>query len=624
MADTARAAEEADALFTRKSVRDIEAYASELSRGAKEKQHTVRALVGDHYGELLGVARTVVDMQKSIIALQHVLRRIPQLQAHYETHAARHAAAIRGPNAPSSLPYGAAACTLLLASAPEIVQRTMQRGAFVHAAWTVAMAERAAVVFRDTPQTRPDAAFHDPRRTLTQRAASHLGEGDAGHVLELLAVLIALGEQEILALYLAERLAFLQRDSAPRLVPALQRALSLFCDTLAIVHSLFSSRGNKASPLATMLAAWQHTHDNTTAFFQLGMPLLHAIVPPDCAPLLVHLPHTLRAYAPAYSLPSASEIARQSDAWCESARAAILAILAPLVQHTDELDTIAAARHLLHSDTPHAAALCTELGTLLDTQTERLLASALAQLTTTFRAVLGEAVRHMEDPPLDAPLDAPAWGTAELARCVDLLEARLHAMEAHASTEALARAWDTVAADLDAAAASAHALPAQSFLLRLCAKLVDMRGSFFAPLHARAAARCVGAQVRRALAVYAKAQGAEAPMDAPSAPLFAALLSLSRAQLHVLHARPADPLPTFLDAYSARDAIPKAQQAWDAEFLALLARRPCSNDSVLAAAQRLRLVLPPWTLVHAPDSKPTARPARGIQAARAAPRVGFP
>ena len=66
--------EDADGLFARYSVKQMESYSAELGRVAHEKQHAARALVGDRYQELLGVAKTVVNMQGSLASLQTSLQ----------------------------------------------------------------------------------------------------------------------------------------------------------------------------------------------------------------------------------------------------------------------------------------------------------------------------------------------------------------------------------------------------------------------------------------------------------------------------------------------------------------------------------------------------------------------
>ena len=54
--------QDADALFSKMSARQVEAYAERVHALALEKQHATRTLVGQSYQDLLAVANTVVHL----------------------------------------------------------------------------------------------------------------------------------------------------------------------------------------------------------------------------------------------------------------------------------------------------------------------------------------------------------------------------------------------------------------------------------------------------------------------------------------------------------------------------------------------------------------------------------
>lgn len=632
---------DADALFTRHSVRDVEAYSAQLLRLSDEKKRAARALVGDRYQELLGVAKTVVSMQTSLASLRGTLAALDTGIEQHSARASDRASRLATAALPDCPARPLLACALLLRDAPAIAEAALARGALLHAAWGVFFGDAAAAhLAAHAPHatelaeiTHAQASLQRTRAAIVTHATSRLTQDAVGNVLAALTTLVVLGEQtpaEGLAYFHAERYAQIRtrlHDPTHDAHGGMQAIAECYAQTLAHTRAIFAPHG-KPSPLHTALDALGDG-ERTSRFYALGAPMLgdHA------ASIYAHLPPAVvHGTPPAPRLPSAAEVDEACGRW--SARVcADLDTLSTRLCPVEDLDAVAACRAELRATMQqpdeHAAlqpaldALHARFASLLDARAVQLVEQTLQATAASFRdavqAGLASAAAH------DAPLFPPAPAALEACTLVEthLARAARHAhVYGHAASEPLARTCEQIAAYL--AEAATDDAPALAYLIRLSRRLharvapalqesvPDWSGRL-AQVSEVLQRRWAAVEVERALA----AGRAERPDAAPdggaqiSRALRTALGTLSRAQLR-LHTDAPDTLPAFARAWTSASAF-------DAAFLQHLQGAPATPE-VAAEAARLRLMLAPWTLASRGVPAERVRPPT-VPVAPVAPRI---
>lgn len=627
--------EDADGLFARYSVKQMEAYSAELGRVAHEKQHAARALVGDRYQELLGVAKTVVNMQGSLASLQTSLQGLQRNVGAYSASARTRAHALEKPaggaNAPS---LAVGACVLVVLDAPALAESAMRRGALLLSAWCVCIG-RGAMDYLE--KHAPDAAVFSEcsaaersrlraHTALVERATQALGAASTDDVCQALAALIVLGEQtpsEALAYFHAQRYAQIRgvlRAESGDALNGMQAVAACYTSTLAQTDAVFRSHTGPTSLLETLRNAAEP--GTPSRFFALGAPLLHA-GPRASAVLYGHLPLEITTYTlpPPTPVPAA-DVDEASTAWADRVCAKVDA-LAALLAPVDDLDAVAECRAALHTTMQthrerHSLraldALHTRFAALLDQRAVELVQQTLAAATKAFASAADAALAAQGDEPLFPPRKSDALDAVVGPLATQLTTAARHTRTyGRAAIEPLSRACDQVASHLAKETDDAAAL---GWLLHLCTHLqqrvdgLDEVAPFLARLaevRATLAQRWTAVHVARAVAA-----GDAAPRDdaVPSRALVAALRTLGHAHLRLGTDAPRDTLPRLDEAWRAKHPA-------DAPFLDHLGGASAPPE-IAAAAARLRLVLAPWTLNA--RSASTAPRTHGLRLARVAPR----
>lgn len=584
--------QDADALFSKMSARQVEAYAERVHALALEKQHATRTLVGQSYQDLLAVANTVVHMAQS---LDHLCGSLGSLRTQLEAGSAPAVDPADAQGALSTRDAALAASLLLVADAPALVRSALDAGHLLASAWVLLAVPRAWGHVRDAvARSGGDAAARFPA------AAAHLAELPAltdavrqqtaallrnargtACVLECAAVRVLLGDSVEQAMHtlLHERraaaLAAVDGEAGDDAEAAFaQRAAALartYAATMRHTHAVFAPRAER-SALGALLSALETELPRLGADLLRAAPQSHAL---DAAQFYAHLPSQVCACAPAApaAAPSAEAVRAAGGAWAADVRAAA-SRLAPLLDALPDAEALVRARAALDG-TPAAAggaggaeldALKAQLRALLDARAQSLTQQELEQMTRAFAAELDAAIRQLAQapaserdagaflfpaPPGAEPLHALHARPPLLDRCVALVERALHAASA-ADRTAREAACVALAEHLEACARRTDGAPdTAAFVMRVCAALHAGDALRHAPrasaalraahagagerwsatlVHAALARLRARAQRPPSLAPYAALPPPRQP-TAPSAPLAQALQELVAAQI---------------------------------------------------------------------------------------------